>query len=412
LTSTGSAAVLIYTLTVRLELELAIRFLRRRAGVLLRGTSLAAFCGVALATAALVITLALMNGYAHAIANALQRGNAHIVGFAGRAMSPDISTSLAARIAAEAGVERATPVTYLSGLMEDPSQPTNPVPITIKAVEAPPSYGGLSAWPAGDDGIPALLGARLAEQLRLDVGDRVTVRLPPEPGSWIVPSLTLRSVGTFRLAFAEFDSSWIVVPLGAVTGAVPGTGAAGIEVEIANPVAVATVRDRLEQAHPELLYTDWREMNRSLFAVLRWQTLSLFVVLSLVVAVASFQVASALVVLAIDKRRTAGMLQALGATPARIRRILVLAGVMLGGSAVLAGIAIGCAASWLLTALRVVRFPEGLARVYMVDSIPFQPDPLHLLAVLGVCLVLVLLASFGPAWRTSREDPVAALRAV
>jgi len=73
---------------------------------------------------------------------------------------------------------------------------------------------------------------------------------------------------------------------------------------------------------------------------------------------------------------------------------------------------VGCAASWLMTVLRVVRFPEGLARVYMVDSIPFRPEPAHLLAVFAVCLVLVFLASLGPAWRTSREDPVTSLRAV
>jgi lipoprotein-releasing system permease protein len=175
---------------------------------------------------------------------------------------------------------------------------------------------------------------------------------------------------------------------------------------------VATVRERLQETEPALLYTDWREMNRSLFAALRWQTLSLFVVLTLVVAVASFQVSSALVVLAIDKRRTAGMLQALGATPSRIRRILVLAGLILGGAGVCAGIVIGCAASWLATVFRVVRFPEGLAKVYMVDSIPFRPELAHLLAVLGVCLLLVFLASLGPAWRTSREDPAVSLRAV
>ena len=395
-----------------LELELAVRFLRRRAGVLLRGTSLAAFVGVALATAALVITLALMAGYSQAIADALQRGNAHVVGFFGRAMGLEAAADLAARIATVNGVRRATPVNYLAGLMDDPARPTNPVPITIKAISEPPAYGGLAAWPEGGGGIPALFGERLASSLKLAVGDPVAVRLPPEPGSWIVPTITLVNAGTFRLAFAEFDSSWVVVPLKATAAALPGTGAAGIEIEVVDPLAVATVRDRLEELHSELLYTDWREMNRSLFAVLRWQTLSLFVVLSLVVAVASFQVASALVVLAIDKRRSAGMLQALGATPAAIRRVLVLAGLLLGGSAVAAGVVVGCAASWLMTVLRVVRFPEGLARVYMVDSIPFRPEPAHLLAVLAVCLVLVLLASLGPAWRTSREDPVASLRAV
>ncbi|HOC43387.1 MAG TPA: FtsX-like permease family protein [Thermoanaerobaculales bacterium] len=395
-----------------LELELAVRFLRRRAGVLLRGTSLAAFVGVALATAALVITLALMSGYSQAIADALQRGNAHIVGFSGRAMGRDAANALAARIATVDGVRRATPVSYLAGLMDDPARPTNPVPITIKAISEPPAYGGLTTWPEAGSAIPALFGERLASSLKLAADDRVAVRLPPEPGSWIVPTITLANAGTFRLAFAEFDSSWVVLPLDATAAALPGTGAAGIEIEVVDPLAVAAVRDRLEDAHPELLYTDWREMNRSLFAVLRWQTLSLFVVLSLVVAVASFQVASALVVLAIDKRRSAGMLQALGATPAVIRRVLVLAGLLLGGSAVVAGIVVGCAASWLMTAARVVRFPEGLARVYMVDSIPFRPEPAHLLAVLAVCSALVLVASLGPAWRTSREDPVASLRAV
>lgn len=397
---------------MQLDLELALRFLRRRAGLLLRGTSLAALAGVALATTALVITLALMSGYSHAIARALQQGNAHIVGFAGRPMTPSAAESLVATLGEVEGVARVTPVTYLTGLIDDPVRPTNPVPITVKAVADPPAFAGLDEWPSADGGIPAVFGTRLAEALGLRAGDVTTVRLAPEPGSWIMPALPLTMVSSFHLAFAEFDSSWVVTPLGAVTSAVPGTGAAGVEIELDDPLEVARVRDRLEQVEPSLLFTDWREMNRSLFAALRWQTLSLFVILSLVVAVASFQVSSALVVLAIDKRRTAGTLQALGATPARVRRILVLAGLMLGGAGVAVGIVAGCLLSWLMTALRVVRFPAGLADVYMVDSIPFQPEPVHLVSVLAVCLALVFLASLGPAWKTSTEDPVASLRAV
>jgi lipoprotein-releasing system permease protein len=183
-------------------------------------------------------------------------------------------------------------------------------------------------------------------------------------------------------------------------------------VEVDDPLSVDAMRRALEETEPSLLFTDWRDMNRSLFAALRWQTLSLFVVLSLVVAVSSFQVSSALVVLAIDKRRSAGMLQALGATPARIRRVMVYSGVLLGGTGVAGGLALGCLASWVMTAFEIVRFPPGLARVYMVDVIPLQPRPLHLLAVVGVCSALVFLASLWPAWKTSREDPAAALRAV
>ena len=77
-----------------------------------------------------------------------------------------------------------------------------------------------------------------------------------------------------------------------------------------------------------------------------------------------------------------------------------------------AGIVFGWLTSLVLSAFRVIRFPEDLARVYMVDSIPFIVSPLHLLAVAGTCLTLVVLASLWPAWRSSNLDPVAALRSV
>jgi lipoprotein-releasing system permease protein len=395
---------------VNLELELALRFLRRRTGILLRGTSLAAFVGVALAVAALVITLALMTGYSRAIATALQRGNAHMIGFAIGSLAPEEAEALARQMGAVEGVSRATPVTYLTGLLEDPAEPTRPLPVTLKAVASPPSYTNLEEWPA-TGGLAAVLGERLAQQVKLGSGDAAVVRLPPKGGSWILPSLRLEVVGTFRLAFSEFDEQWITVPLAPTLELLPEIGVAGIEVELVDPMAVEEARELLRELDPRLLYTDWQEMNRSLFASHRWLTLSLFVVLSLVVAVASFQVSSALVVLAIDKQRSSGMLQALGATPSRIRRILTYAGLMLGGAGVLGGIAFGCAVSWIMTAIRAVRFPPGLARVYMVDSIPLIPTPLHLTAVAGVCLAIVLLSSVWPAWKTSRQDPVASLRA-
>jgi len=394
-----------------LELELAARFLRRRSGVLLRGTALAAFAGVALATAALVITLALMNGYRSAIAGALQRGNAHLVGFAPKPLSLAEAERIADAMAGLEGVARAVPVTYLTGLLDDPEEPTTPLPVVLKAVAEPPPFCGLQSWPDGD--LPAaVFGDRLAAVLGLGDGATVTVRLPPSSGSWVVPTLRLRCIGRFRLEFSEFDSRWIVVPLEPIQEALPGTGVGAVEVELDDPLAVERMRANLEAVAPGLILTDWREMNAVLFAALRWQTLSLFVVLSLVVAVASFQVSSALVVLAIDKRRTTGMLQAVGARPAMVRRILVLAGAILGGVGIGVGLVLGCLISGLMSWLELVRFPEGLARVYMVDHIPLLVSAAHLAAVAAVCSLLVLAASWWPAWRSSRLDPVASLKAV
>ena len=402
--------LLVYTVGMPLALDLAIRFLRRRTGRLLRGTALAAFAAVALAVTALVITLALMRGYTDAIAAALQQGNAHMVGFAGYRMSQDESTAFARQMTDLDGIRRASPVTYLSGLIDDPAEPSRPLAITIKAVQDPPVYTGFETWPPTEL-MPVILGVRLADQINAVTGESTTIRLPPDAGTWIIPSLQLEIAGTFSLAFNEFDQQWILIPLGRVHEVMPDIGAAGVEIELDDPMAIDRVREPLEEAFPTLLFTDWREMNRSLFAALRWQTISLFVVLSLVVAVATFQVSSALVVLAIDKRRAAGTLQALGGTPALVRRVLLYSGILLGGFGLGLGIAFGCAASWVLNTFKVVRFPEGLARVYMVDSIPFHPAWSDLAAVSLVGLVLVTAASFWPAWRASREDPVKALKA-
>jgi ABC-type lipoprotein release transport system permease subunit len=78
---------------------------------------------------------------------------------------------------------------------------------------------------------------------------------------------------------------------------------------------------------------------------------------------------------------------------------------------VAAGLVVGCLASWIMTATRAIRFPPGLARVYLVDSIPLLPTFPSVAAIAGVCMLLVLTASLWPAWKTSRQDPVAALRA-
>ncbi len=395
---------------VRLELELALRLLSRRTG-LLRGTALAALVGVALATAALVVTLALMVGYRDAIARPLARGSAQVVAFAGVPLSLPEARVLAEAAAGVDGVASAAAVTYLAALAEDPAEPAHPLPVTLKAVDRRPAFCGQGGdWNHTED-VPAWLGDRLASALAVDRGSRIVVRLPPGAGEWVLPGLALAVRGSFHLGFAEFDDGWIVAPLEPVLQRLPGVGVGAIEVALTDPLAVDRVRPAVESVLPTMVVTDWQEMNRSLFAALRWQTLSLYLVLTLVVAVASFQVSSAMVVLAISKRRATGTLQALGLTRAGVRRVLVLAGSLLGGAGVTLGLAVGVVASAAARELRLIRFPVDLARVYMVDHIPLEVRPMHLLAVAATGLVMVVLASAWPAWKASRLEPAVALRA-
>jgi lipoprotein-releasing system permease protein len=282
----------------------------------------------------------------------------------------------------------------------------------VKAVETPPRFTGLEVWPQAAQLPPVVVGETLLERLQLVTGDQMTVRLPPRSGSWLVPRLRLDVAGSFQLAFSEFDERWVLVPLEALLRSSPDQGVAGVEIEVADAMSVGVVRERVESIATETVVTDWREMNSALFAALRWQTLSLFVVLSLVVAVASFQVSSAMVVLAIEKRRSTGVLQALGLPVYRLRRLLMLVGTFLGCAGVGLGMVVGASASQILTELRVVRFPPGLAEVYMVDAIPFEVSPGALVTVAAVGFTLVWLASLWPAWRASKIEPVQALKAV
>lgn len=391
------------------EFELAARFVLRRTARLLRGTALAALIGVVVSVAALVVTLALMTGYQQAIAEALQRGNAHMVGFAIRPMDHDSARTLASELSEIDGVESAVPVLYLTALLSDPTEPSNPLPVIIKAVERPPGFANLESWPE-NVAMPAIVGAQLSAITGISVGDTAQLRVPPRAGGWVVPGFAANVVGSFSLGFAEFDERWIVMPLAAILEVLPHEGVAGIELMVEDALEVEHYRTKLLEEIDGLIFSDWHEMNEVMFTALKWQTTSLFVVLSLVVAVASFQVSSAMVVLAIDKRASAGILQAMGATPPVVGRALTLAGMMVGGTGVVVGLVLGGVASILATEVRLIRFPDDLARVYMVDHIPLVVTPVHVLMVTGVCVLLVSLASVWPALRIAKEHPVVSIR--
>jgi len=134
------------------------------------------------------------------------------------------------------------------------------------------------------------------------------------------------------------------------------------------------------------------------------------VVLSLVLGVGAFEVASALVVLVTEKRREFGVLLALGGQPRLLRRTLLMAGGALGAAGVLAGMLLGVTLVLLLGFLGVPRFPPDIASIYMVETIPLRLLPGDLAVVLALSLVEVLLAALLPAHRASRREPVEVLR--
>ena len=402
---------------------LARRFLAGRKGGLLGTVSTLALFGVALGAAALVVAMGLMSGYRHDLAEKLAGTNAEVL----LMVEPGSdAAALRPRLAGLPGVTDVAETAFAPAIVVSSVAPRG----TDALVKALDLAGGERTTPLlsrvpdlvrrlgtrGADGRPAvLLGAGLAKRVGASEGSPVVLETSTLAlGKGLSPPrrtpMTVAAV--VETGFSEVDDNWAVVELSEFERFAPPDARAGIwELKLARP----TESDRTVEAARGLLgasatVLDWKAMNRDLFTALAIQQTLLFVVLTLIVAVAAGTVVSSLVVLLAEKTRDVGVLAALGAPPSVIHRTFRLAGLLLGGAGLLLGIGFGVAVCAVLTAFRLVRFPPEIAKVYYLSWMPFRPEPLHLLAVLVLGLLLVLLASHLPARRAARLNTAEALR--
>lgn len=388
---------------MRLALFLAARLLRRRGSALLRTSAAAALAAVMLGTAALVVTLALMTGYSRALRSGILAAGGHIV-----ALTPDggVGRPPVEALASLPGVARVSDVTYLPGVLV--AEGGGSEVVLVKAAAVLPRFAEVPAAVPGRP-LPIAIGEGVARRLGARPGAGVSLQVAT--GSRGVATTAVAVHRTVHTGFSEIDDRWALAVLGDLSGRVGGVTAQGAEVWLADPERAAEMAGIVEEAlEGKALVTTWQDANRNLFAALRWQKLSLGVVLSLVLGVGAFEVASALVVLVTEKRRALGVLLAIGGRPALLRGTLVLAGGTLGAAGVLSGVALGLGLSAALSALGVPTFPPEIAAIYGVDRIPLSVEPGDVLAVVGLGVAEVLLAALLPAHRAARREPVEILR--
>lgn len=389
---------------MRASAFLALRLVRRRSTPLLRSSALAALIAVALGVAALVVVLALMTGYGDALRAGIMTATGDAVVLPPPGDSPALT---AARLRQEPALLQVGEVAYLPGLLQ--KEEGSPEVVTVKAGGS----GRVAALPAddGDGPLAVAVGKGVARRLGLAKGEVAVLQTAVEGVG--LRTVVVKVADVFETGFAELDEGWVLTsfaPLADRLGRLPG---GAVEVWFQDRGQVESLRERVERiCGPGCVMTTWEESeaNRALFAALTWQKLSLALVLSLVVAVGAFEVAAALVVLVTEKRRTLGVLLAVGARPSLIRRTFLLAGTLLGSAGVGAGLALGIGVVGLLTLLEIPSFPPDVASVYMVERIPFHLRFSDLAVVLAVGILEVAVASYVPARRVARRDPAEVLR--
>jgi lipoprotein-releasing system permease protein len=268
------------------------------------------------------------------------------------------------------------------------------------------------------DGIA--IGMRLASLLRVNIGDTVTLISPRGATTpfGTAPRIKPYKVGVlFEMGMSEFDRSMIFMPLSeAQRFFSKGDAVDVLEVMVEDPEDLAPPIAAMKEAGiPSLHFTDWRQRNASFFTVLEVERNMMFIILSIIVLVAVFNIISGLIMLVKDKGRDIGILRTMGATKGAIMRVFLITGASIGVVGTLAGCVLGVVFCWRIDEIRqfvayVTRTKLFDPEVYYLTKLPADINANTTGVIVFMALVLSVLATLYPSWRASRLDPVEALR--
>jgi lipoprotein-releasing system permease protein len=403
------------------EQTIAERYLKtHRKGAFVRIMVRFARGGTALGVFAMVVTLAVMNGFREEIQSTLFSATAHFTVFHLAGDIPDTPGTLKA-LRAMPDVKAASPIRMEKGLLRRPDSDQPPEGVVIKAVDPATAHGTSSIFDSMQP-MPIerlqegqiVLGAELAQRLGLRVGDTVALavfRLELGLGGQQPKLAAFKVAGTFQSHSSEYDKAWAIIHIDDAMRMARSEGRAEmIEVRAKSMDAISEVKPKVLAAlGPAFQATDLRESNKALFAALTVEKWAFAAILSLIVLVAAFNIVASLVLLVTEKRRDLGVLLALGATPKQIQRLFELQGLRIGAVGTAWGLGTSVPLCLILDHFRLVKLP---AAVYdFITYMPFRLKVLDVLLVAALPLLVSWLAARYPAKKAASLDPVDALRA-
>ena len=381
--------------------------------------------GIALGVAALIIVLSVMNGFQKEVRDRMLSVVAHIEIFApnGEAL-PDVAKTLA-EVKRNPAVVGAAPFIASQALLargEDMKgtivrgiDPAHEGEVTDLAVALPKET--LAKLVPGQFGV--VLGIDLARSLGVRVGDPVTLIAPSGQvtPAGVVPRLKqMTVVGTFESGHFEYDSALLMLHMEDAQRIFRLEGPTGIRVKLQDLHQARQVAQQLAGSlSGRLLIRDWTQQNKTWFAAVELEKRMMFIILTLIVAVAAFNLVSTLVMTVTDKRADIAILRTLGAGPRSIMGIFMVQGAMVGVMGTLAGLVLGLGIAFnidvIVPALEQLFHASFLPReVYFISRMPSEPQQADIVPIAVISLVLAFVATIYPSWHASRVNPAEALR--
>jgi lipoprotein-releasing system permease protein len=264
------------------------------------------------------------------------------------------------------------------------------------------------------------IGSRLAEALGAYPGSEIALISPEGRSTPIgtVPRIVSYRVGAiFEVGIYDFDNAFVVMPIeDAQTLLMMGNDVGMVEVQVTDPDGVAEILAPLQQTiRGRAVVVDWRQMNSALFEALEIERVAMFVVLSLIVLVAVFNILSSLIMLVRAKTRDIAILRTMGASRQGLMKVFVTVGVTIGTLGIVLGLILGSLFLFFRQGIvTVIQFLTGAnlwdPSVRFLTELPSKTDPFEVLAIVLIALVLSFLATIYPAWKAASTDPVQVLR--
>ena len=416
---------------MQIPYELALGWRYTRAGRATRRNGFISFIsgvsmlGIALGVAALIIVLSVMNGFQKDVRDRMLSVVSHIEIFApnGAALVDANKTMVEARLNPQ--VIGAAPFISTQALLargEDMKgtlvrgiDPAHEDEVTDLAVALKDTV--LAKLVPGEFGV--VLGSELARSMGVREGDLVTLIAPggQVTPAGVVPRLKqVTVVGTFDSGHFEYDSALLMMHMDDAARIFRLEGPTGVRLRLKDLHQAPAVTQQLAQTlSGDLLIRDWTQQNKTWFAAVQLEKRMMFIILTLIVAVAAFNLVSTLVMTVTDKRADIAILRTLGASPKSIMGIFVVQGAMVGVIGTMSGLLLGLAIASNIDvivpaierALNASFLPQD---IYLISKMPSEPQSSDIVPITVISLVLAFVATLYPSWRASRVNPAEALR--
>jgi lipoprotein-releasing system permease protein len=398
---------------------IAWRYLRRPTDALVSAVGLVSVFGLIVGVMALVISMALMSGYQRDLQQKLLGGNAEVFVYSigGPIESP---ANVLATIRSVQGVAEASPVLFQHAVVTTEKNITGSE-VMVKGIEA--SRGTTSPMlgkvigprksftsTTGEPGVT--VGKHLAAKLGVVPGSTIHVTVPGTGDSLLPRSASFVVTNVYSTGFYEFDARWLFIDLAEAQRLTGAEGSANlVEVKLVPGASLDRITSEIAvKTQRRYAVSDWREMNKQLFSMLKVQQLVLFIVIGLIVFVSTFNIVSTLIMTVHEKRKEIGILGSMGAERNTIRKIFLWYGTFVGVVGTLCGLILGVVLCWVITRYELVSFPPEIAEVYFVSSIPFRTEPLDLAVITAFSIIVSFLATIVPSMRAAKLNPIDALR--